>query len=145
MVTITRGQWPFFLIPAAAIVILLPVAIWLGLRSEEDNESVQGEVVAKTAAAGRATPEEGTVLMENFAFVPAEVRVRAGETLTFRSVTENAHGVARGDGIGSQGERLSGELRNGETYQWKAERVGEAMFYCYIHPNEMRLKVTVQP
>jgi plastocyanin len=146
MVEIKRGQLPFFLIPLITIVILLPVAIWIGLNTGEDNEPVPEQAAAETAAAGQVGDmDEGTVAMVNFAFMPQERTLRVGETLTFRSETATGHGVALSGGFGSQGENLSDVLRDGQSYEWEAEEAGEFNFYCYIHPNEMTFKATVTP
>jgi cytochrome c oxidase subunit 2 len=78
---------------------------------------------------GENTANEGTVDVviqaKNWAFEPAEIRVKAGQTvnLTLENV-EGVHGIAIPD--------LDIELNAGETTSFVADQAGEYQYQCSI-------------
>src|SRR5687768_4813440 len=88
---VSRKQWLAIGLPIAVIVILLPVAIWIGL--EVGNNS-NDRVDPPSATAEPPPSEEGnTVFAEDLSFRPGEVQVRSGEILTFRNPSLTAHSL----------------------------------------------------
>ncbi|WP_424082964.1 cupredoxin domain-containing protein [Mycobacterium sp.] len=85
---------------------------------------------ASTSATGSAAPVAGdAVSIDNFAFVPATLTVRAGSTVTWTNHDEEPHTIAANDGsfhspgMGSQG-----------TYSHIFPTAGKFDYVCSIHP-----------
>jgi plastocyanin len=83
-----------------------------------------------TSATGSAAPVAGdAVSIDNFAFVPASLTVRAGSTVTWTNHDEEPHTVAASDasfhspGMGSQA-----------TYSHTFTTAGKFDYVCSFHP-----------
>jgi len=91
-----------------------------------------------------ATPEETTVMLpttftveiDNFNFIPAQVDIAKGGTVTWRQKDSYNHTV-KGAGFDS------GELSQGQTFQHKFEDIGVYDYHCEIHPS-MKGKIIVK-
>lgn len=83
-------------------------------------------------------PTGGTqVVIEQFAFTPAELRVEVGTTVTWTNKDATAHTVTGRDG--TWGSRL---LQPGETYSYTFAKEGVYDYACSPHPS-MRGRVIV--
>lgn len=69
-----------------------------------------------------------TVTMKNMAFVPKEIRISAGDTVTWVNEDPMLHDVD----LGSLGQ--SPDLRKGETYSMTFNQPGRYDYDCDIHP-----------
>lgn len=85
---------------------------------------------APTSTTGSSAPVAGdAVSIDNFAFVPATLTVRAGSTVTWTNHDEEPHTVAASDGsfkspgMGAQG-----------TYSHTFPAAGKFDYVCSIHP-----------
>jgi plastocyanin len=91
-----------------------------------------------TGTSSGSAPAAGgaTVTEQNFAFNPASVTVKVGDTVTFTNQDSAAHEVLiDGQDLGSQAQ--------GASVTWKATKAGTFPFSCKIHPS-MTGQVTVQ-
>ena len=78
------------------------------------------------------------VVMESFAFTPAELTVPVGATVTWT----NRHG-ARHDVVATDGTFESPLFGEGETFSFTFTAPGEHPYVCTIHPGmEGRIIVT---
>ena len=91
---------------------------------------------ATTAATGQcsielneAFPGSTVVVIQRFAFGPTEVRVRAGERVTWLNCDEDAH-TSTADG----GEWASPLLQPGEGFTQTFSAAGEFPYHCTPHP-----------
>jgi plastocyanin len=93
-----------------------------------------------TSAAGPAAPVGGdAVSIDNFAFVPATLTVRAGSTVTWTNHDEEPHTIAANDGsFHSPGMDAQG------TYSHTFPTAGNFDYVCSIHPF-MHATVVVTP
>jgi plastocyanin len=91
-----------------------------------------------TAAAG-APVAANTVLIENFAFVPAAVTVKVGTTITWTNTDQEAHTVTAKNGVFN-----SPALNSGSTYHYTFVKPGTYTYLCTIHPF-MTATVVVTP
>ena len=98
-----------------------------------------------TPSGGSAAPSDGgsasggtgtAVTISNFTFTPADVTVKAGESVTWTNNDSVAHTVT-----GAAFD--SGQMAPGATYTHKFDTAGSFDYKCSIHPN-MTGKVTVQ-
>lgn len=91
-----------------------------------------------TASAAPAARTAGQhVMIQNYAYSPAALSVRAGETVTWTNHDEAKHDVV-GSGFRSP------LLAKGESWSYTFPTAGSYSYYCSLHP-DMRAKVTVTP
>jgi amicyanin len=87
-----------------------------------------------------ATPvAANAVNIDNFAFVPATVTVKAGSTVTWTNKDEDPHTV-----VADGGAFRSEALGSGGTYSFTFPTAGTFDYVCSIHPF-MRGNVVVTP
>jgi plastocyanin len=93
-------------------------------------------------ATGPDGPSTGTpaVDIENFAFVPSNLRVTVGTIVTWTNQDDASHTVTSEDGATFD----SGPFGQGMTFQFTAEAPGTYAYVCQIHPF-MRATLTVTP
>ncbi len=70
------------------------------------------------------------VAIQNFAFSPATVTVKAGTTVTWTNQDSEPHTVTAKSGAGPN----SPTLDQGATYQYTFTRAGQYSYLCTIHP-----------
>jgi plastocyanin len=87
---------------------------------------------------GEGVPGSTVVLIRQFAFEPAEVRVRAGERVTWINCDEVSH-TSTADG----GEWASPLLVQGDAFTQVFETPGELSYHCAPHPF-MQARVIVE-
>lgn len=83
-----------------------------------------------------APSEEKPVTIKDFAFQPAELTIKVGDTVTWTNEDSAIH-TATGDGFDS------GNLGKGETFSHTFNEIGTFDYICTIHPY-MKGKVVVE-
>jgi plastocyanin len=78
---------------------------------------------------GEDIPGSTVVVIRGFAFGPSEVRVRAGERVTWINCDEDAH-TSTADG----GDWRSPLLSPGDAFTQTFETLGEFAYHCEPHP-----------
>ena len=81
----------------------------------------------------------GEVVMKGIKFVPPEITVAAGDTVTWTNEDTVGHDVT-GDSF-SSGD--SGGLQNGDTFKFTFKKAGTFDYVCTVHPG-MEGSVTVE-
>jgi len=86
-----------------------------------------------------ATPSSAgaTVVIKDFAFAPATVTIKAGDTVTWRNEDGVPHD-ATGDGW------TSGSISSGESYTMTFDKPGTYTYACKVHPSMKAATVIVQ-
>ncbi|MFM0391714.1 cupredoxin domain-containing protein [Paraburkholderia phytofirmans] len=79
-----------------------------------------------------------TVTIKNFMFMPMEMTVKAGSTVTWKNLDGEPHTV-----VNDSGMFRSAALDQNDTYQFKFDKPGVYKVFCGIHPN-MKETITVQ-
>ena len=113
----------------AAIYLLTCAALLSGCGG--DGEATP-EATEATPAAAEATVAEGAVrvAMKDFEFVPENVEVETGQTITW--VNED---TAQHDAVAAGEDGPKSQLFNqGESYSWTAEKAGTIEYVCTVHP-----------
>jgi plastocyanin len=87
---------------------------------------------------GEDIPGSTIVVIRDFTFEPAEVRVRSGERVTWINCDEDSH-TSTADG----GEWSSPLLAPGDAFTQPFETPGELTYHCEPHPF-MRARVIVE-
>lgn len=91
-----------------------------------------------TTTTPSTTGAGATVTIKDFAFDPASVTVKVGESVTWTNQDSATHTIA-GDNGGFQ----SGDLANGDSFSFTFDQAGTYTYHCGIHPN-MKGTVIVQ-
>ena len=115
-----------------AVMVLVVVA---GCGGSAASPPATGGSTSVPAGSSPA-PGDTAVTIANFAFSPAAVTVKVGETVTWTNNDSMAHTVTGADFD-------SGQLAPGATYTHKFTTAGSFDYKCTIHPS-MTAKVTVQ-
>jgi plastocyanin len=95
-----------------------------------------GLLLAHTPSRGA---EDAVVAIDNFAFTPETLRVKAGTRISFVNHDDIPHLVAASDG-----KYRSKALDTNERYEITFDRQGEYDYFCALHPH-MKGKVIVEP
>ncbi len=77
-------------------------------------------------------------VLTQYAYVPRQLTVQAGQTVTWYNLDEVAHTISS-----VKGEGRSGDLKTGQSWSHRFDQPGEYEFACEHHPG-MKLKVTVK-
>jgi len=70
------------------------------------------------------------VNIDNFAFTPKELTVKAGTTIVFHNRDDIPHSV-----VGSTGEFHSKALDTDDSFSFTFTTPGTYQYFCYIHPH----------
>ncbi len=107
---------------AAGLLLALVLAL-VGCSGSGATSSPpsSGTAPASTSAAGATVVEKG------FAFDPATLDVKVGDTVTFKNEDSAPHNVSiDGKELGNQDQ--------GASVTWTAEKAGSFPYSCTIHP-----------
>ena len=94
--------------------------------------------VLLSLAASTAFAAEHAVEIKGMKFVPAEIEVAAGDTITFTNADSAPHTATAEDGAFD-----TGRLKKGEAKQVTVAAAGDHAFKCLVHPM-MKGKVTAK-
>jgi len=100
-----------------------------GSSSSSSSSSTPAATTPATSiapAAGGAT----AVTMQNIAFAPAVVSVKAGQTVTWTNDDSVDHNVTATKGATFK----SSTFGKGGTFSWNAGKAGTVSYVCTIHP-----------
>ncbi|MGH6837453.1 MAG: cupredoxin domain-containing protein [Methylocella sp.] len=86
-----------------------------------------------------AVAASSEVDIDNFAFTPKELTVKAGTAIVFRNRDDIPHLVA-----GAKGEFHSKALDTDDTFEFTFAKVGTYSYFCGLHP-QMQGKIVVLP
>jgi len=111
--------------PMPILAATLAATLLLAACSGDETATTTTAAPATTAAVG----SEFAVVMESFAFTPAELTVPVGATVTWT----NRHG-ARHDVVAADGTFTSPLFAEGETFSFTFTAPGEYPYICTIHP-----------
>jgi plastocyanin len=86
-----------------------------------------------------AVAADTEVNIDNFAFTPKELAVKAGTTVVFRNHDDIPHSV-----VGSEGEFHSKALDTDDSFSFTFAKAGTYAYSCGLHPR-MQGKIVVTP
>ena len=98
--------------------------------------------IAVTLAAASSVPvcaADMEVNIDNFAFTPKELTVKAGTTIVFRNRDDIPHSV-----VGANGEFHSKALDTDDSFSFTFAKAGTYRYSCGLHP-QMQGKIIVTP
>jgi amicyanin len=80
--------------------------------------------------AGTPTTGVTQVAIQNFAYQPSNIQVKAGTTVTWTNQDSAPHTVTFRNGM-----KDSGMLRQGQSFRYTFTQPGAYEYYCAYHPN----------
>ncbi len=95
--------------------------------------------VAEEAQAALSTQKPAQVAIDNFAFTPQVLQVKAGATVTFVNHDDIPHSV-----VSDAGTFRSHALDTDQAYTFTFAKAGEYAYFCGLHPH-MKGKIVVTP
>jgi plastocyanin len=103
------------------------------------QESAAGSAAASAAGGGN------TVVLEGFAFEPAELTVHVGDTVTFENKDDTRHTATHGEnGTAADNAEFDIDLpENGATGEYTFDEAGDFPVTCKVHP-DMNMTITVE-
>ncbi len=105
--------------------LLAVVVLWCGMS-----------LAASPVAGG--TPEVSQVQIKDFMFLPAQLRIKAGSSVTWVNQDDEPHTV-----VGDAGLFRSGALDTAMAFTFRFEKPGTYQVFCSIHP-QMKATIIVE-
>ena len=127
--------------PARVLACLALLTVTSAACGGGGNRAAGGAVEASTAE----TADAPTITLKLVAFRPAEIRVARGRTLTWVQDDVTTHTVTsgrvekRGGTVTTQPDGIfdSGNLAQGQSFEFTFDQPGDFPFFCSIHPATM--------
>jgi amicyanin len=120
--------------------IFVCITLVLVLLNAGCTQQTQDPGTGKTATSSGATDAGGkTVDIQGFAFNPAELRIKSGETVVWTNRDSTPHTVSSDTGDELSSGTLSGESAYSHTFN----TAGEYAYHCAIHTG-MKGKIIVE-
>ena len=122
------------------LLVLLACSVALvaaGCGDDDDDDggaTAPAEQPAQEPSGEEPAASAVKVSMKNTLFVPMDVKVKAGGTITWTNDDSFAHTVTKGSGPGPKFD--SGTVNGGETYKRRFDAPGSIDYVCTIHPNQ---------
>ena len=107
------------------------LALTLAAAGCGDDEESSGGEGAKPAPSGGSAVK---VDMKDVAYVPMEVTVKKGGTITWTNSDAFPHTVTKESGPGPKFD--SGNIGDGESFKQKFTVAGKIDYFCEIHSNQ---------
>jgi plastocyanin len=121
-------------LPAVAAVIVAIVLAGCGGSSYGSSPYGGG---SKTTAPASPAAGGTAVTIENFAFTPSTLAVKAGTTVTWTNKDGAPHTVTATDGMSTDANTTglfdSGSLGQGQTFSFTFTKAGTYFYECTIH------------
>jgi plastocyanin len=87
-------------------------------------------VVAVSGCTSQTQPTSNTVTIQNMAFNPQTLNIKVGTTVTWINNDTVTHDVTSDTGLFT-----SGNLTNGQSYNYTFNQTGSYPYHCAIHPS----------
>lgn len=122
----------------ASLVFLLILVVFLsgcnGQTNSNNNAAPSNNLptTPSTTTTPASSGSQVEVEIQNFAFVPQDITINKGDTVTWRNMDSATHTVVSTSGS----EINSGSLAaNGGTYSHTFKTAGNYDYHCSIHPS----------
>jgi plastocyanin len=130
------------ILTAGATVIAMSTAVGgVALLSNAASTTAAAPAANARAAGAVAAPAatHKSVMIQNYAFAPAALTVKVGDTVTWTNMDTAPHTVTVSSGPVTF---ASQSLQTGQTFSYTFTRAGTYQYYCAVHP-DMKASVTV--
>ena len=125
---------------AATVPVLLALALILvvAVLAAGCGGSTSSTTTAGTPATTSGNSAGAQVVLKGFAFDPASITIKAGESVTWTNQDSPTHTITA-----DNGEFDSGNIASGAKYSFTFAKAGTYPYHCSIHPS-MKGTVVVQ-
>ena len=89
-------------------------------------------LIAGVAFAAEKKDEKGTVHIKDLKYDPKELKIKAGETVTWVNDDDKDHTIESDD----KSFDASPDLSHGEKYKFMFKKKGKYAYHCKYHPRE---------
>jgi plastocyanin len=114
------------------LIVFTSITIELSAANGIDYPKPPGPAGTSTAATQPTTQAAVTVTIENFAFIPKEVDITAGTTVTWQNADDVPHtATSKGDVQVFD----SGPLDTDDKFSFTFNQPGTYAYYCKVHPH----------
>lgn len=120
-------------------IVIVVILIILGGYFILSKNSSYAPASSNSNPSSISNPDKNTVEIQNFAFVPTELTISVGDTVTWENKDSASHTILSDSGT----EISSGSLSMGQTYAHTFNAAGIFSYHCSIHPS-MKAKIIVQ-
>ena len=117
-----------------AVLAVAGLLVWAGCGSDDEASTTGGATSAPAETSESSGGDAVAVSMENTQYVPMDVEVPSGGTITWTNNDPFPHTVTKEAGPGEDFD--SGDVGAGETFEQIFEDAGEIDYVCEIHPNQ---------
>jgi plastocyanin len=125
--------------PKSSILILVAVLLGTTVTGVSASSSLRSKGASRASSPNASKASEAEVQIDNFAFTPGAIIVKAGTQVTWINHDDIPHTVDS-----TEGKFKSGALDTDDQFEFRFAQPGEYSFYCRIHP-KMTGKIVVQP
>jgi len=147
ILTVTNGYWgqdvmnKIFLF--LGILLILGVVAISGCTSTNQTANNSSNISPSNNSTvgsnnSSANSTSNAVKIQNFAFNPASLTIKAGTTVTWTNLDSTAHRI-----VSDTGAFQSSDLSNGQSYSYTFNKTGSYSYHCGIHPS-MKGTIVVQ-
>ena len=130
MTSYRLARRPIVVAVAAAVAVLVLAAC--GSSASSGSSSTP-------SAASEAGGSAAAVTIQNFAFTPQTLTVKAGTTVTWTNNDSAPHTVTSADGISTSASTTSlfnGSVNPGATFSYTFTKAGTYYYLCTIHKSQ---------
>jgi len=125
------------------VVVVIIVIGAVMLMNKNGSSSMQMSMPSPTAQtqtknANQSTAGKNAVTIQNFAFSPATITIKAGEKVTWTNQDSIGHSATADNGSFD-----TGVLQQGQSGNVTFSKTGTFTYHCSVHPN-MKATVIVQ-
>ena len=124
---------------AVTLAAIVSVMTLTGAAASSPSAPQAGTEMAPAAATEGTAGSAVEVKIDNFAYTPGTITVKAGTQITWINRDDIPHTVDS-----TQGKFKSSAMDTDDKFQFRFTEPGEYPFYCRMHP-KMTGKVIVQP
>ena len=124
---------------AMALTAIVSVMTLTGAAASSPSEPQVATPTAQAVATDAPAGSAAEVKIDNFAFTPGMITVKAGTQVTWINHDDIPHTVDS-----TEGKFKSSAMDTDDKFQFRFTEPGEYQFYCRLHP-KMTGKVVVQP
>jgi plastocyanin len=127
-------------VSAAILIVFTSIKLYISSAHAADAPKARDATRASAAATQPTSQAAVVVKIENFAFIPRELDIAAGTTVTWQNTDDIPHTATSKDD-----PQLfdSGPLDTDEKFSFTFSKPGTYAYYCKVHPH-MRGVVVVK-
>jgi plastocyanin len=108
------------------------------IRSLQAAVALTSCLILSGGSAAAGLPDASQVLIKDFMFVPMQLRIKAGSSVTWVNQDDEPHTV-----VGDAGLFRSGALDTAMAFSYRFDKPGTYQVFCSIHP-QMRSTIIVE-